>query len=145
MPRTLNQNDLHDSNLLHIGASCAATALADEVNQRVELVGRKVSVIRVLVYEGEGGEVLDQLARSLPVGVKRFTGNSISIRVLQRAIIDHGAYEPPIGRVGPGLSLEQELALLNYVNGDHADDEALETAIQLLRARTAEIRGAGKE
>lgn len=66
-------------------------------DQRSRLKGKAVRVVRVLEYVGEGSAVLDQLARSLPIGVKVFDNRrySMSITVAQGEIEVLGSAGPP--------------------------------------------------
>lgn len=95
-------------------------------------VGRRIRVVRTLVYEGEGLAVGQQLGTSLPPGGRRVFGKgALTIDVYQHEIEDLGPYEAPSG-VQPldALGEAEALAVL-----EHAAPESPVTA--RLRARAA--------
>lgn len=53
--------------------------------------GRRVRVLRAIVYEGDGETIMDQLVRSLPVGIREAHGGKITITVVQGEVQDLGA------------------------------------------------------
>lgn len=53
---------------------------------RDSLAGKRVRVVRAIVYEGEGAAVLKQLAGSLPVGTKEVRKGTLTITVSQGEI-----------------------------------------------------------
>jgi len=70
-----------------------AKAMAARYDAKLEqLRGKRIRVMRVLVYEGEAETVLQQLSRSLPSGVRDLHGSSGATRpgMLTLTIIDEG-------------------------------------------------------
>ena len=66
----------------------AARLHDDTLAMLAQVAGRRVRVLRAVVYEGPAEDVLRTLARSLPLGVKEMgsVGASFTITVSQGAI-----------------------------------------------------------
>lgn len=93
MPSTLPQRDLTLSEITDIDAMAPP-----DVGPH-PYAGRRVRVVRILVYEGEGLDIGRQLAQSLSPGARFSVGKGITIDVHQREIEDLGPCNAP----QPGL------------------------------------------
>lgn len=130
----------YDGGYLHDTGYNEAQVLADVDAQarealRERVAGRQISVTRALVYEGEGLAVLDQLGRSLPVGIRRVGRDGLTIRVVEGPVTDCGAFEP-VQQVR-ALLPEDEETMLAYLLGDTSDPKALDQLVRTLRERAA--------
>ena len=94
------------------------------------LAVRRVRVVRVLVYEGRGVDVLRTLARSLPVGTKT-VGSVLSIAVHQEPTDDLGPWTANM----PDLDADDERAMLAFLQGEEVDDQAIQRLGSRLRQR----------
>jgi len=72
---------LQTANSTHQGADAVILAKAAELAQPRVLPGR-VRVLRAVVFEGSAEAVAEQIARSLPEGVKPIEGKDLTIKVV---------------------------------------------------------------